>query len=190
MRALAKAIVAALVFVWGIWGEIVTLLYPCRFSVLVVAAGGFVLLATGPGGEVVAGFRGRAWDDTEFLLFQAALLIWALNSWFWARYALGQLYPELIDPPTDGDAAAWRKHWLWYAVPRALGVAAYGTVIAAVAMYSLDADQILLTVAAGAVYLVFVWKRRIIDRRVDRRVQQSVMVAQSAYRSLIGGGGG
>lgn len=126
-------------FIWNRVEEAVFVLKPCRFSVLVVLIGGFILIgqdqaqemliALDEGPPTLAGFWEWGW-------FYIAALIWALNSWYWARVIVSFRMREFTDPGGGGEDIEVRRQRVErfrHHVPRFLGAAAFLAVAAACA---------------------------------------------------------
>lgn len=95
-------------------------LRPCRFSLLVALIAGFVFLGVAQGTEILRtvgeGMAGGQWYWPRVGGFFAALILWALCSWYAARVLLSL---EVADP----HCARRRWEWVEIHVPRVLGIA-------------------------------------------------------------------
>lgn len=110
----------ALAAIWHFIDDVLTVARPCRFSILVIAAGGFVILATDQGKEIVLGLLDHPGRFAPWLWFHVGVFFWALQSWLWAR--------TLLNSGTYGlsrAAPTGRLRWLIDHVPRSLGALAY-----------------------------------------------------------------
>ena len=95
-------------------------LKPCRFSLTMVVISSAFLLFVEQGKEVLRGLArldGPA-DVLHLSFFFAAVLLWAVNSWYWARQMLTVRFP---DTPADSPRIDTFRRW----VPRLLGTAAF-----------------------------------------------------------------
>ena len=111
-------------------GDLVQILSPCRYSILVILIGGGAFLLVPQGQDVlrrlaewgeVSIWQLNGWETLTFLgrsaLFLLAVVIWALSSWYWARVIL---YLRVPGEPEDTK----RRARFRVTVPRVLGVLA------------------------------------------------------------------
>ena len=148
--------------VWQPLQMIVDVLKPARFSLFVVLFGGGILLLTGQGREIAL----RVTDNwLHAAAFYVAILLWAVQSWFWARRILDEAFKA------DDEVEPFRQ-WLIDHVPRILGVLAYLLAGAALVLAWFShiralphALLTLLVLATGVVFYVFMVKRRKLMQR-------------------------
>jgi hypothetical protein len=114
---------------WQFLRDIVTVLRPCRFSALVVAAGAALLLS-GQGHELT--LRLPAEGAAKAQWFQACVFLWAFQSWYWARLVLdlsfGDRDASLAHPRAD------RLKRIIVQTPRALAAGSYLVAVAVCAL--------------------------------------------------------
>ena len=132
---------------WWFVSNMFRALMPARFSLLVAVVGGVVFLGVPQGIEVLRslaegdqysarfGFEG----NLRIFFFGVALLLWAFNSWYWARVLLNACFHDSL--PTE----VIRQNpvrWLRRQGPRILGVAPLAIVAAAffAASYRYESD--------------------------------------------------
>lgn len=118
--------------IWEWMKDLGAILMPCRFSLIMLLVGlAFLILA--PQGQDV--LRALAEAKSGFLafyipllLFFVAMVIWALNAWYWARVMLRFRFDEsqVLPPERHARRNLFRKH-----VARILGLAAFLVVAAA-----------------------------------------------------------
>src|SRR5262245_44166063 len=76
---------------WEIVRDISAVLHPPRFSVVMVLAGGALLLANEQGRDLAVGLVGGDFIPNG-LAFHACVLLWAFQSWYWSRLMLDVTY--------------------------------------------------------------------------------------------------
>ncbi|MCL4799173.1 MAG: hypothetical protein KJ025_06270 [Burkholderiales bacterium] len=119
----------------------------CRFSVLVLVAGG-VLLLTDQGRDLLVAYG----EDGKTLRLTAGVLAWALSIWGWARVLLDIRWAEL---PTCLPCYNFARRWL----PRVLGAAAFALVV----LSAWQAGQLALaawSLGGMVVFVLLLWRRR------------------------------
>ncbi len=107
----------------------------CRFSVIMLLFGLAFLLLVPQGQDVLRDLA--EWQHEKFRaavklgFFFIALVLWAINSWYWARVMLRFPFdePQSLSPSREGWRRFLRKH-----IPRLLGLSAF--VVVAVAFFS------------------------------------------------------
>jgi len=144
-------------------------LKPCRFSFLVALVASPIFLYVPQGTEILRtvgeGMAGGQWYWPRVFGFFAALILWALSSWYAARVILYLDFPDAL--PAELRSKFARKH-----VPRILGIApivivGLGFVVAAKsydpaaqAKFWLHLFAGLCAVLAIALYIFFAIRRR------------------------------
>src|SRR5882672_3865372 len=87
---------------WQFLCDVVTVLRPCRFSALVVAAGAALLLSS-QGLEFTVRLPAEGAGKTVW--FNVCVFLWAFQSWYWARLVLdltfGSREVTLAHPRSD-----------------------------------------------------------------------------------------
>ena len=111
--------------VWQFLRDVVTVLRPCRFSALVVAAG-VALLLSGQGLEFTV--RLPAESPVKTLWFHVCVFLWAFQSWFWARLILDLTFGER-DSALEHPRAA-RLKGIILQTPRVLAAGSYLVAVA------------------------------------------------------------
>jgi hypothetical protein len=113
--------------VWAFVRDVGSVLAPCRFSLLVVMAGGTLLLAMPQGRELLV----RLPDDgsTKVVLFYLCVFIWAFQSWYWARFILDRLFGADRQCMGAAPPRPVRIHFLIEHLPRVIAALAYGVAI-------------------------------------------------------------
>jgi predicted acylesterase/phospholipase RssA len=108
---------------WEWLKDLAAVFKPCRFSAIMLGLVLLFFLFTEPGEDLL---RSLAELERKALIthviFFCAMIIWALNAWYWARVMLRFRFdePEDDDPDREKRRLAMRKH-----VPRVLGVLAF-----------------------------------------------------------------
>jgi hypothetical protein len=120
-----KLLLDACARLWQFLRDIVTVLRPCRFSALVVAAG-VALLLSGQGLEFTVRLPAEGAGKTFW--FHACVFLWAFQSWFWARLILDLTFGDrdaaLVHPRADRLKAIIRQ------TPRVLAAGSYLVAVA------------------------------------------------------------
>ena len=130
--------------------ELGAVLHPCRFSLLVVAAGGAILLLTDQGQELAVRLPDEA-GPWHRLAFHLCVLLWAFESWYWARIMLTFAFSPNRTHDLQGRRLPDRTACFVRHVPRVLGAGAY--VIAASALaFARDWVDCAVTVAIGCLF--------------------------------------
>src|SRR5258708_17198797 len=83
---------------WQYLRDVVTVLLPCRFSAIVVAAGAALLLSA-QGLEFTV--RLPAEGPGKIFWFYACVFLWAFQSWYWARLMLDMTFGDRDAPPPE-----------------------------------------------------------------------------------------
>ncbi|HWM26769.1 MAG TPA: hypothetical protein VNP98_18270 [Chthoniobacterales bacterium] len=155
-------------------------LRPCRFSLLVALIAGAVFLGVAQGTEILRtvgeGMAGGQWYWPRVCGFFAALILWALCSWYAARVLLSL---EVADP----RCARRRWEWVEIHVPRVLGIAPIlivgcGFLVAACSYDSTAPAKFWLHFFAGLCavlallfYLMLIFRRRWIGAAPKRELK-------------------
>ncbi len=146
---------------WDVAEDVGYVLKLTRFSALVLAIGGLVILAAAQGRAllVVAGESGWSW-----LLLHVGVWSWALSSWYWARQILslterrmrGTKCRRPVFVPREVRVEFLEEH-----LPRFYGFAAFVIVGTALRFDGLHGwGALLWFVAQGAVFYLFALYRR------------------------------
>ncbi len=168
--------------IWERITDLLALLKRCRFSIIMLLAG-LVFLVWAPQGQDV--LRGLVeWQKKVFpaiiklIFFFTALILWAVNIWYWARTLLriSNTPPQYPSPPGEKWRKFLRKH-----IPRGLGVCAFAAVAVAFFNASRESSEIdqatmhnlgYLCLALGLVfYLVAIFRRKVFSALHDRLIQ-------------------
>jgi hypothetical protein len=187
-------------------------LWPCRFSLITIAIGRFVLIIAGQGQEVLLalaqeGLRSAAADgDTldeirlrRWLWFILTISFWAANCWYWALTVAADLdtrCPPGVDCAADDWQYTNRQKVLREHTPRILGLLAFIVVaLAFVNVAHLNADVVdaevrtALTwlaahnIAAGLLFYLFAIKRRALAKFA--RIAIEAQVAHDRGRTSL-----
>ena len=103
---------------WQCLRDLVTILRPCRFSAIVVAAGAALLLSA-QGLEFTV--RLPAEGPGKIFWFYACVFLWAFQSWYWARLMLDMTFGDRDAlPPELKRLLSFIKH-----TPRVLAAGSY-----------------------------------------------------------------
>jgi hypothetical protein len=134
---------------WQFLRDLVTVLRPCRFSALVVAAGAALLLS-GQGHELT--LRLPAEGLAKALWFQACVFLWAFQSWYWARLMLDLSFGDR-DASLDHPRAGRLKRII-VQTPRVLAAGSY---LVAVAVCTLAGTWLMaaLLIVEGILFYAF-----------------------------------
>ena len=117
---------------WAFLKDLGAVLILCRFSVLMLLAGLAFLLWTPQGQDVLRDLA--EWQQEQLRaviklgLFFVALVLWAVNSWYWARIMLRFPFADSVADDWRRDA---RRRFLRKQVPRIIGAAAFVAVATA-----------------------------------------------------------
>lgn len=148
---------------WDRIQELLEVLKYSRFSLLVVVGGGLGLALTGQGREIALRVTDCWLHATAFYF---AIIIWAAQSWFWARRVLDSVYGL-------GRGDTRYKTWLINNVPRILGILAFALAVAALtAAWLNQRDDIPLAIftffvtAPGVAFYFLLFKRRKIMKKM------------------------
>lgn len=120
MKAVARA--------WAWSRDLAFVLWPCRFSLVVVVFGGALLLAVPQGREMTV----RLADDHGHVAwFCAGVAAWAFQTWYWARFMLDSLFGPDRQPAPGTLRRPRRTEALVNQVPRVIALGSYGVAIVA-----------------------------------------------------------
>ncbi|WP_432823193.1 hypothetical protein [Trichloromonas sp.] len=117
---------------WEWVKDLGSILKLCRFSVIMLLAGLAFLLLSPQGEDVLRGLAEWQYEKSravvKLILFFVALVVWAVNAWYWARVMLRFPFdePDTLSPSREGRRRFLRKH-----VPRLLGLGGFLAVAAA-----------------------------------------------------------
>src|SRR5262245_41300784 len=143
--------------VWQFLRDVVTVLRPCRFSALVVAAG-VALLLSGQGLEFTVRLPAESAGKTVW--FHICVFLWAFQSWFWARLILdltfGDREAELAHP------RAVRLKGIILQTPRVLAAGSYLVAVAVCVRAGTALIGALLLVEAVLFYAFLVLRLRLL----------------------------
>jgi hypothetical protein len=184
---------------WWFVRDVLHSLKPARFSFFVALAGAAIFLFVQQGTEILRALAEPNADTGKIelrpvFLFYGALIIWSLQSWYWARVLLD--HPparRTAAPDCESDAVV-----CWFGVhgPRILGVlppliVAGGCLFVAPVGYRAgEAGSplgILYLFAAVAVlialalYLFFIWRRGWIEQPADARARRALSLRESRW---------
>ena len=155
---------------WDRIRELLEVLKYSRFSLLVVVAGGLGLAITGQGREIALRVTDNWLHATAFFF---AIIVWAAQSWFWARRVLNSVYPDVR------GKRGWQP-WLVNHVPRILGALAFALAVAAlIAAWFKQRNDAPLAVftcfvaAAGVAFYYFMVKRYTLMRPLLKKSQST-----------------
>ncbi len=144
---------------WQFLRDLVTVVRPCRFSALVVAAGA-VLLLSDQGREFM--LRLPAEELSKAVWFDLCVFLWAFQSWYWARLMLDLAFGRDRGaglPPPWSD----RLHKLIVLVPRVLAAGSYLVALVACAFAGTWALALPLAIE-GILFCVFlVWRTDLVS---------------------------
>src|SRR5580765_6790545 len=141
---------------WQWLRDVGAVLRPCRFSILVVAAGA-ALLASPQGREVTVGVSSEA-ARWVVVAFHLSVLLWAFQSWYWARVTLDFAFAGGVG---SHPRATRLRRYLRYA-PRVIGSLTY--VIAILACWGYWKNMLALAVV-GAVFLAtLVFRQKLAEK--------------------------
>ena len=149
LEAFAKA--------WQLARDVVTVLRPCRFSALVVAAGAALLLS-GQGLEFTVRLPSEGLGKT--LWFDVCVFLWAFQSWYWAR-----LLRDLTFGDRDGPLAhprAGRIKAIIVETPRVLAAGSYLVAVTVCAFAGTWLIGALLAVEGALFYAFLVLRRTLV----------------------------
>ena len=147
---------------WQFLRDLLTVLRPCRFSALVVAAGAALLLS-GQGHELTLRLPGEG--AAKALWFQACVFLWAFQSWYWARLLLdltfGDRDASLAHPRAD------RLKRIIVQTPRALAAGSYLVAVAVCALAGTWLMAALLIVEGILFYAFLVLRVGLVRKLAD-----------------------
>jgi hypothetical protein len=108
---------------WDWLKDLAGVLKPCRFSVIMLGLVLLFFLLTEPGEDLLRSLAEvKSNSFGSLAIFFGAMIIWALNAWYWARVMLRFRFdvPSDNDPKREKRRSNMRKH-----VPRILGLLAF-----------------------------------------------------------------
>jgi len=150
-----------LTFIDNIWEQIKQLyrvLKPSRFSIIVSLFVALILIITDQGQDVLRSItEANSQSHTQILLFYISLLLWAINSWYWARTMLKFSFYD-----SCGEQVIPSFNYRVY-IPRILGVLPF--IIVAYCFYKSDTEVtkplifIITTLIMGVLFLLFMITR-------------------------------
>jgi hypothetical protein len=176
---------------WWFFRDVLRALKPARFSFFVALAGAAVFLLVQQGTEILRALAEPHADTGKIdlypvVFFYAALVIWSIQSWYWARV--------LLDHPPAGscaaDLCAARPVVGWFCLhgPRILGVipplvVAAGCFFIAPAGYAPGLEGgprgtlflfgVIALVIAAVLYLFFILRRRWMKEPLDATAKRT-----------------
>ena len=113
---------------WWFVRTVFQALNPARFSFVVIVVGTLVSFGVPQGVEILRSLaegdqyhaRFDSGSTLRIFYFGAALLLWAFNSWYWARVLLNARFPDSLSAETIGKNPF---RWLRTQGPRLMGIA-------------------------------------------------------------------
>jgi hypothetical protein len=110
---------------WWFVRDVTRALSPARFSFFVALVGAAIFLMVQQGTEILRGLAERNPDSSELdlygiVFFYAALVAWALHSWYWARVLLN--HRASCETAAHDDSSERAIEWFCVHGPRILGV--------------------------------------------------------------------
>jgi len=109
--------------------DVGSVLGPCRFSLLVVLAGGALLLAVPQGKEMSVRLPDQG--VAKIVLFYLCVFIWAFQSWYWASFILDALLGANRHLTEMSYPRPVRIQWLIDHVPRVPAFLSYTVAVLA-----------------------------------------------------------
>jgi hypothetical protein len=170
--------------IWECLRNLVTVLRPCRFSAIVVAAGA-ALLFSAQGLELTV--RLPAEGVVKVLCFWVCVFLWSFQSWYWARLILDLTFGNRSAPPQDEEFRSLRsfiEH-----TPRVLAVGSYVVALVACLFAGYATAWISAGLAIqGALFCVFlVFRQRTIVHRLVSATPGGFRSRMQALLSWRGG---
>ncbi len=172
-----------------------SVLKPCRFPLIMTAAGAFVLLFVPQGQDLLRGLAerisGSYADNWLRFFFVVSTMLWAVCSWYWSRVMLFLRFPGVPDNKVELHAFRTKA-------PRYIGFAAAMSIAAALlkasfGYYKLNdpARILLLWYAFGAfvgafIFLYVVSKRRDWMIAAHARLQSVSLLQRPIISPLVG----
>ncbi|HET7763926.1 MAG TPA: hypothetical protein VFK92_02435 [Burkholderiales bacterium] len=153
-----KRALAAVATAWQFLRDVVTVLRPCRFSALVVAAGAALLLSA-QGLEFTVRLPSEGLGKSAW--FDASVFLWAFQSWYWARLLLDLTFGDRNAPlahPRAGRLKALIVH-----TPRVLAAGSYLVAVAAGAFAGTWGIAAALAVEGVLFYAFLVLRRPLVQ---------------------------
>jgi len=142
---------------WQWMRDVGAVLRPCRFSILVVAAGA-ALLASPQGREVTVGVSSEAAQWWIVIAFHLSVLLWAFQSWYWGRVTLDFAFAGGVGAHPRGP----RIQRLLRYVPRAIGSLTY--VIAFFACWGYWKNMLALAVVGAFFLATLVFRQKLAEK--------------------------
>ena len=169
---------------WQFQRDLVTVVRPCRFSALVVAAGAALLLSA-QGLEFTVRLPSEGLAKT--LWFDAGVFLWAFQSWYWARLLLDLTFGDRNAPLAHPRAG--RLKTIIVHTPRVLAAGSYLVAVAACALAGPWLIGAALAVEGALFYLLLVLRKRLVqafagDRAGWKRALLTRREGASGLRSL------
>jgi hypothetical protein len=161
---------------WDYIRFVTHVLWPARFPILVFLLGSVALFVDQ--GQQILISLGSILDGGagSRILFFAAVTVWALNCWYGARVMLHIRFHKSAD---QEDA---RRKWLMRHAPRYLGLFCYLIVAAAQGVaQGCFTYFVVVCVGLGVLFLVFVWKRRVLLGRWMKSPSGEIRRADEVY---------
>jgi hypothetical protein len=166
-RFFAKALLKVAIG-WRALTDMVLLLWPTRFIILILAAL-TLLLQIDQAQDVLYAIFAEDRSGADAALFAGALLFWAVQNWYWARFLLQEQSRSGMKRPLDwGIAAHTHMSSAEVAVPRLLGSLVF--VIAALSVWrsahwplsGLVLDRMYLLLAGAPAFYILAFLRRVL----------------------------
>jgi len=114
---------------WAWLRDVGLILEYCRFSVFVVLAGFAFLLLVPQGWELTVRLPDQGW--VSILGFYLAVLLFAFEAWYWARFNLDAAYGSARRPRAGSHPRPARISGLINHLPRVIALTAHGVAVAA-----------------------------------------------------------
>ncbi|MEY8875484.1 MAG: hypothetical protein AB9M60_03170 [Leptothrix sp. (in: b-proteobacteria)] len=164
-----KKLLLACAQLWAWLRDLLFVLRPCRFSVLVLLFGAVLLMAVPQGRELTV----RLEDDSGWLRmwFCLAVTLWAFESWYWARFILDACFGTTRDTAARRAVRSARTTWLVNHVPRVIAVLAFALAVVACWRTGTPNNRWLALLLLGlgvAFYALLIWRREIARRLIER----------------------
>lgn len=143
---------------WQLLRDIVTVVRPCRFSALIVAAGAALLLSD-QAREFTVRLPAEHWVKTAW--FDVCVFLWAFQSWYWARILLDLTFGDRDAPLAHPRAGRLRT--IIIQTPRALAAASYLVAVAACLFAGTWLIGALLAVEGILFYVLLVLRKTLVS---------------------------
>lgn len=153
-----KGILEACAKLWQFLRDVFTVVRPCRFSALAVAAGA-ALLFSSQGLELTVRLPSESLGKAAW--FDVCVFLWAFQSWYWARLALDLTFGMYRGAAPLDHPRSDRLKRIILQTPRVLAAGSYAVAFAACMLAGLAAWLIGLVLAIeGVLFYVFLVMRR------------------------------